>query len=126
MVAITRTKHERGGHNGSDPFGYRTVRDDTGKIVQPHRLEVVEQEAETIRLIFEEYGRERHRSHGALAQDLNARGIMRRGRSWGEKSVADILRRAPFYLGQAVYRRGEDIRPGAHEPVITVEHAHLA
>ena len=124
MVGITRTKHERGGHNGSDPFGYRTVRDEAGRIVQPHLLEVEQEEAEVIRLIFDEYGREQHRSHGALASDLNARGVTRRGRSWNEKSVADILRRAPFYLGNAVYRRGEDIRPGTHDPIVTLEQAH--
>jgi DNA invertase Pin-like site-specific DNA recombinase len=49
MVGITRTKHERGGHNGSDPFGYTAVRDEHGRIVQPHRLAVVEAEAEMIR-----------------------------------------------------------------------------
>jgi site-specific DNA recombinase len=126
MIAVTRTKHERGGHNGRDPYGFSVVRDNHGKIVQPHRLEAVPEEAQVIRLIFDEYGHERHSSHGAFAADLNARGITRRGRAWNEKSVADILRRAPFYLGNAVYRRGEDIRPGTHEPVITTEQAHLA
>jgi hypothetical protein len=42
MVGLTRQKHEQGGHNGLDPFGYRTVRDDHGQINRPHRLEVVE------------------------------------------------------------------------------------
>ena len=126
MIGITKTKHERGGHNGAAPLGYGTVRDEKNRIVQPHRLEVIEEEAQIIRLIFDEYGREQHSSHGALAADLNARGVTRRGQAWGEKSVADVLRRAPFYLGQAVYRRGEDIRPGTHDPIITPAQAHLA
>ena len=126
MVGITKTKHERGGHNGADPFGYRAARDEHGRIVQPHHLEVVEEEAEVVRLIFDEYGAERHSSQGAFAQDLNARGITRRGKTWNDKSVQDILRRAPFYLGNAVYRRGEDVRPGEHEPIVTPEQVHLA
>jgi len=27
VVGITRTKHEAGGHNERDPYGYRTARD---------------------------------------------------------------------------------------------------
>ena len=37
-----------------------------------------------------------------------------------------MLRRAEFYLGNAVYRRGLDVRPGEHEPIITPEQAHAA
>jgi DNA invertase Pin-like site-specific DNA recombinase len=125
MVGITKTKHERGGHNGSDPFGYRTVRDDENRIVQPHHLEVVEDEAYVIRLIFDRYARG-DVSQGQLARQLTTEGRTRRGRMWIEKSVQDILRRAPFYLGQAVYRRGEDVRDGSHEPTITPEQAHSA
>ena len=124
MVGITRTKHEAGGHNGRDPYGYRTARDAEGRVAQPHRLELVEDEAAVVRAIFDRYGRGDYRSRGALAAALNAEGIRRRGRTWSDQSVRDILRRADFYLGSAVRHRGADIRPGAHEPTITPEQAH--
>ena len=125
MIGVTRTKHERGGHNGSDPFGYHAARDEAGKIVQPHRLEVVPDEAAIVRLIFDRCGAG-NVSQGQLAQDLRAEGRPRRGRPWVEKSLQDILRRADFYLGRAVYRRGEDVADGTHEPIVTSEQAHLA
>ena len=37
MVGLTGTKHEQGGYNGLDLFGYRTVRDSRGMIARPHR-----------------------------------------------------------------------------------------
>ena len=125
MVGLTRTKHEAGGHNGLDPFGYRTVRDEQGKIVRPHCLEVVPDDAAIVADVFDRYGRA-DISHGDLAAALNAEGITRSGRTWNEKSVADVLRRAPFYLGQAVYRRGASMVPGTHEPIVSPEQAHLA
>ncbi len=125
MVGITRTKHERGGHNGADPFGYRSARDEHGRIVQPQTLEPVPDEAEMVRLIFERYGTA-ELSHGRIAEGLRAEGRLRRGRLWVEKSVQDVLRRADFYRGQAVYRRGQDVRLGSHEPIITPEQAHEA
>ena len=96
-----------------------------GKVVQPHHLEVVEAEAEMVRRIFDRYGAG-DVSYGQLAIDLRAEGSDRRGRPWTEKSIQDIIRRAPFYLGNAVYRRGEVVPPGEHEPIITVEQVHLA
>jgi DNA invertase Pin-like site-specific DNA recombinase len=125
MVGLTRTKHEAGGHNGQDPFGYRTARDDQGRIVRPHRLEVATDEAAIIADVFDRYGRG-DVSHGEIAAALNIAGITRSGRTWNEKSVEDVLRRAPFYLGQAVYRRGASMVPGTHAPIITPEQAHLA
>ena len=124
-VLDTRAKHERGGHNGADPFGYRAARDELGRVVQPHRLEVVPGEADLVRLVFDRYGAG-DVSHGRLAEALRAEGLTRRGRPWVEKGVQDILRRADLYLGKAVYRRGQDVREGTHEPIITPEQAHLA
>ena len=125
MVGITRTKHEAGGHNGRDPYGYRTARDDEGRVAQPHRLEPVEDEAAVIREAFDAYGSARIASHAAVAADLNRRGIARRGKPWSKQSVRDVFRRAPFYAGQAVYRRGKDQRPGLHEPIISAEQRQL-
>ena len=126
MVGITRTKHEAGGHNGRDPYGYRTARDEDGRVSQPHRLEIIEDEAAVIRDVFDRYGRRDYASRGALAAALNAEGTRRRGRIWTDQSVRDILRRVEFYTGSAVHRRGADVRPGAHEPIITPEQAHAA
>ena len=126
MVGITRTKHEAGGHNGRDPYGYRTARDAEGRVSQPHRLEPVEDESAVVRDIFDRYGRGDYASRGALAAALNAEGIRRRGRTWTDQSVRDILRRAEFYMGSAVRDRGADVRPGAHQPIITPEQAHAA
>ena len=125
MVGLTRTKHEQGGHNGLDPFGYRTVRDERGQISRPHRLEVVAEEATVVRDIFDRYSSGTV-SQGDLAAALNVEGKHRRGRPWVEKGVADILRRGDFYLGNSVYRRGASVRPGSHDPIITPEQRHLA
>jgi DNA invertase Pin-like site-specific DNA recombinase len=121
MAGLTRTKHDNGGHNGLDPFGYRTMRDEQGRVAQPHRLALVPDEAELIREIFDRYGAGQAASRGALAAALNAEGKRRRGKPWNEQSVRDVLRRAPFYLGSAVYHGGADVRPGAHDPIITPE-----
>ena len=126
MVGLARTKHDSGGHNGLDPFGYRAARNEHGALIRPHRLEVVAAEAELVREVFDRYGSEGVASMGALAAAMNGEGKQRRGRLWTDKGVQDVLRRAPFYRGQAVYRRGQDVRPGSHEPIITAEQAHLA
>lgn len=126
MVGLTRTKHDAGGHNGRDPFGYRTARDPAGAIARPHRLEVVETEAGIIRGIFERYASDEVGSMGELAARLNAEGSNRRGRQWTSESVKDLIRRSDLYLGRAVFHRGADVRPGTHEPIITPEQAHAA
>jgi len=87
MVAITRTKHEQGGHNGSDPYGYRTARTPEGKVEQPHRLAIVPEEGDVVRYVFDAYGAEQHCSHGALAAHLNESGTLRRG-SRGETKAS--------------------------------------
>jgi DNA invertase Pin-like site-specific DNA recombinase len=96
---LTRTKHEQGGHNGLDPFGYRAARDENGRLRRPHQLEVVPAEAEAVRMIFDRYGTDDVGSMGELARSLREQGHERRGRLWSEKGVQDVLRRAPFYLG---------------------------
>lgn len=126
MVGLTRTKHDAGGHNGRDPFGYRTARDPAGAVARPHRLEVVPEEAALLSTIYERYASDEVGSMGELAGRLNAEGTMRRGRQWTSESVKDLIRRSDLYLGKAVYHRGADVRPGTHEPIITVAQAHAA
>lgn len=126
MIALTRTKHDAGGHNGRDPFGYRTARDPAGAIVRPHRLEIDVAEADVVRAVFERYASDEVGSMGELASRLNAEGIRRRGRQWTSESVKDLIRRWQLYRGQAVYHRGADVRAGTHEPIITAAQAHAA
>jgi hypothetical protein len=64
-----------------------------------------------VRDIFDRYGRGDYAWCGALAATLNAEGMCRRGRTWTDASVRDILRRAEFYVGSAVHHRGADVRP---------------
>ena len=140
MAGLARTKYQSGGHNGLDPFGYRTVRDELGRIARPHRLEVVEDEAELVRMVFDTYASDAGRSCGAVAARLNAEGrrrrVLARGpdglpadveRAWTEKGIADILRRAPFYTGHATHGRDarRELRPGTHPPIISPEQAQL-
>jgi site-specific DNA recombinase len=125
MVGLTRTKHDAGGHNGRDPFGYRTARDEHGMISRPHRLEVDPSEAEAVRAVFDRYASDEVGSMGELAGRLNAEGLTRRGRHWTTESVKDLVRRTPLYRGMAVYHRGADVRPGTHEPIITADQAQL-
>ncbi|MFN2483343.1 MAG: recombinase family protein [Candidatus Limnocylindria bacterium] len=65
-------------------------------------------------------------SHGAIAAELDTRGVTRRGRAWSKQSVRDIIRRGPFYAGSAVYRRDVDVRRGLHDPIISLEQLQLA
>lgn len=123
MVSLTRTKHDAGGHNGRDPFGYRTARDPAGAIARPHRLEVVGDEADVVRSIFDRYAGDEVGSMGELAARLNAEGIQRRGRVWTVDSVKDLIRRVELYRGNAVFHRGADIRPGSHPAILTADQA---
>ena len=100
---------------GPVPLGYRSV---------SKKLEIVAEEAEKVRIIFERYlvlG-----AIGLLAQDLAMRGVTPRDRKHGEHNgatpqrfmvgpLAHILKNR-FYVGDVVYR-GE-VHVGAHEPII--------
>ncbi len=133
MVGLSRTKFDQGGHNGLDPFGYRSARNDDGSIARPHRLEIVEAEAALVRDIYTRYATGSV-STGALAAELNAAGHRRivrardeRGiigdvaRPWTDKGITDILGRLDVYLGYVTYRRGRERAQGTHPPVITPE-----
>ncbi len=116
MTSMARRTFEDGGHRGNDPFGYRTLRDDKDRIVQPRQLVIVADEATVVRRIWSEIA---HRSYTEVAAILNAESVPHRStRPWGQSAVKDITRRGRFYLGYVVEKRGRDERPGRHEPIL--------
>jgi site-specific DNA recombinase len=100
---------------GPVPLGYRSV---------DKKLEMVPQEAELVRKIFDDYLR--LGSISALATSLNAGGIKPKPRRLanGQTVAAACFRVGPlahllknrFYVGEVAYR-GE-IHPGEHEPIL--------
>jgi hypothetical protein len=99
-------------HTGGRVFGYRSVRDADGV-----KLEIVEQEAATIRRMFELYGK--GQSLKRIAYLLNAEGVKspqpQKGRvsqSWCVSSVRHILRNRR-YKGQIIWNTKRKVRvPG--------------
>ena len=82
---------------GGRAFGYRPV---PGK---PGELEIVEDEAETVRTIFELYAS--GQSPRSIAGILNARGIApSRGTKWNASTINGSRQRANGILGNALYR----------------------
>ena len=116
MVRIQRHLFEDGRHRGHDPFGYRSLRDEDGRLVHPRELVVVPEEAAIVRRIWDEL---ETGSFDAVAELLNAQGIPARGRLWTRDAVKDIYRRGRLYLGYVVEKRGRDERPGRHEPILS-------
>ena len=93
---------------GKPPFGYRNGDDGT--------LEVVEEEAETVRQIYEMYVRE-GLGLRLIAQRLNELDIKtRRGGRWNMVTIRDILRN-PTYTG--TYHRFGLRLPKVHEAIVS-------
>ncbi len=92
---------------GKPPFGYQNGSDGT--------LEIVEQEAETVNLIYDKYINE-GLGLRLIAQYLNEQDIKtRRGGRWNMVTIRDILRN-PTYTG-TYYRFGLRL-PKVHEAII--------
>jgi DNA invertase Pin-like site-specific DNA recombinase len=119
MSAMLHRTFEDGRHRGHDPYGYRSERDEFGRVVHPRQLVVVPEEADVVRQIWREL---QHRSFDDLTRLLNAQGILHRsGHVWTRDAVKDIWRRGRVYLGYVVEKRGLDERPGHHEPILDEE-----
>lgn len=85
--------------NLTAPYGYKKT-----KIGKEHTLEVVEEEAEVIRLMFNLYTKE-GLTPGAIAQRLNTMGILSpRGVEWYKNTVSKILKNH-HYIGKVVFNR---------------------
>ncbi len=93
---------------GRPPFGYSNADDGT--------LEVVEDEAVVVRLIFKLYTEDRLGMR-RIVQELNTRGLRtRRGGNWNVVSIRDILKNS-VYIG--TYSRFGLRLPRAHQPIVT-------
>lgn len=93
---------------GKPPFGYRNSEGGT--------LEVIEVEAETVKLIYDKYINE-GLGLRLIAQHLNERDIKtRRGGRWNMVTIRDILRN-PTYTG--TYHRFGLRLPKVHEAIIS-------
>lgn len=117
--SIMRDRADRGLWNGGHVLGYRSVKDDPGK------LEVEEEGAAIVRRmfdLFEELG-----SAGAVTRRLSDLGIrlptyrtradkLRGGNLFTKQKVIGILRN-PIYLGQIHW--GDSVRENCHEAIIS-------
>ena len=93
---------------GKPPYGYRNVPNGA--------LEVVEEEAPVVRLIYDKYTKE-GLGLRLIAQCLNERGLKtRRGGRWNMVTIRDILRN-PTYTG--TYTRFGLRLPKVHEAIIS-------
>lgn len=81
------------------PYGYRKI-----QIGKDHTLEIVEDEAEVVRMIFDLYTKERLTPF-RIAQRLNDMGIKApRGEKWIKDTIRVIVRNA-HYIGKVVFNR---------------------
>jgi DNA invertase Pin-like site-specific DNA recombinase len=114
---LRRSLFEDGYHRGQPPFGYRNGRSDNRRILEPDEVT-----APIVARIFEELG---SRSYADIATTLRLEGLpapSRRG--WSRYSVREVHLRERIYLGMVV--RGDEERPGRHQPIITPELADAA
>lgn len=108
---------KEGNYIGSaSPYGYRKVTPEP----KVHTLEIVPEEAETVRLIYNLY----LEGHGAkyIADELNRMGISpQKSRYWESCSVKKILAN-PVYCGKVSWKtkaNGDTYYRGIHEPIIS-------
>lgn len=95
---------KRGCYNGTyAPFGYRKV-----KIGKDHTLEIVEDDAEVVRLIFDLYTREQLTPF-AIAERLNAMGLKPpRADSWKKDTIRHIVRNE-HYIGKVRFNKVKSV-----------------
>lgn len=117
--SIMRDRADRGLWNGGHILGYRSRKDDPGK------LEIDEEGAAIVRRIFDLF--EELGSSGAVTRRLNDLGIrypiyrtrsdkQRGGNRFTKQKIIGILRNA-VYIGQI--RWGDSVKEGCHEPIIS-------
>jgi site-specific DNA recombinase len=102
--------------SGRRPLGYLIDK-------EASQLRIVEDEAATVRLIFNRYTRDRHGTQ-AIATLLNERGLTTRlGKPWSQHTVEWIITNR-VYIGEKQFR--DIVVKDAHEPIIGVEQFELA
>ena len=114
---ISMEKRVKSGRwSGGMMLGYRMVPDE-GDARGGSKLEVVEDEAETVRRIFSMYAA--GLGYKAIANRLNTEGLAgKTGKSFSINSVKGILANA-VYVGKT--RFGDEYFDGIHEPIISEE-----
>lgn len=116
--SIMRDRADRGLWNGGHILGYRSLKDDPGK------LEINDEGAKIVRRIFDKF--EELGSAGAVTRHLSELGIrlpvyrtradkLRGGNLFTKQKVIGILRNA-IYLGQIHW--GDSVKEDCHEPII--------
>lgn len=101
------TAREGGYAGGKPPLGYKAV---NGK------LEIVPEEAEIIRKVFEL--RANHMTMQAIADSLNQMGYRsKKGKEFKHSSIQAILANEETYRGN--YRYGKEACENTHEPILT-------
>lgn len=81
------------------PYGYKKI-----KVGKDHTLEVIEEEAEVVRLVFDLYTKEGLTPY-RIAQRLNEMGVKApRGEKWVKDTIRVIVRNR-HYIGQSVFNR---------------------
>lgn len=81
------------------PFGYKKIK--VGKIPT---LEIVEDEAEIVRLIFQWYTKDGY-SLGKISRELNAMGVKsKHGKRWERATIQQMVRN-PHYAGYVIFNR---------------------
>lgn len=98
----------RGAHAAPAPLGYRKRRDG---VLEPDPVT-----APVVRAMFKRRGK--GQTLTALAEYLNASGVLPRGRLWTSTPLAKLLA-SRTYLGEA--RGGGHVNATAHEPLVTAE-----
>jgi DNA invertase Pin-like site-specific DNA recombinase len=100
----------------SAPYGYRRISPEP----KVHTLEIIPEEAETVRIIYDMY----LKGHGSkyIANQLNRLGIPpRRSSLWKPPSIKKILSN-PVYCGKLSWKTkasGDALYSGKHEPIIS-------
>jgi site-specific DNA recombinase len=106
-----RVKAAQGGYSGGRaPYGY---------CVKEHALEVVESEAETVRVIFAM--RDENATLQAITDALNKDGrVTKAGKRFAVSTVQTIINNRKVYCGMYRYGGGEWVK-GQHEAILEVE-----
>lgn len=93
---------KRGCYLGNTPpYGYKKI-----KIGKDHTLEVIEDEAEIVRLVFDLYTREQRRPY-EIACRLNEMGVPApRGEKWVKDTIRVIVRNA-HYIGKVTWNKSK-------------------
>ena len=97
------------------PYGYRKTSPDP----KTHTLEIIPEEAETVRLIYKLY----LENHGSayISAELNRMGVPTKRNTQWEQSIVNKILTNPLYCGKVTWKTksGSAVYDGKHEPIVT-------